>query len=67
MSDDFLARLYKKLKAQNLDTLAKIEENIDTIPESILNEIDPIDPPNLTPKEQEALLIWLNRKDIPQA
>ena len=65
-----LETLFKKLQENGLDTMDKIIDNNQRVSPKLLDLLLG-DYENLsfelTPEEQEALFIWLNRDEIPQA
>ena len=69
MEDKTFRELLELLKEVSLDKVQAIGDNIifdKPIPPTIKRLIDTGDS-SLTPVQREALFIWLNRREIPQA
>ena len=69
MEDKHFSKLLELLKEASLDNVRAIGDNIvfeKPMPKMLRNLIGNGDS-SLTPVQREALFIWLNRREIPQA
>ena len=69
MEDKHFSKLLELLKEASLDNVRAIGDNIvfeKPMPKMLRNLIGTGDS-SLTPVQREALFIWLNRREIPQA